>query len=155
MDALIQYALVKSSREVVFESCLQLKDNYTVIPPGSTMSIRDMQVHIAAVYQFWLLEVAQHKVMPYPKPSECLNVNDVRAVFAKVDLLVNDFCLLFQDSWTKEKPVHIPSKNLHTQLTPLTVFTHAITHEFHHKGQVMKMVRQLGITPPDTDVIRF
>jgi len=33
--------------------------------------------------------------------------------------------------------------------------THVMTHEFHHKGQIMTMGRMLGYTPPDADVIRF
>ncbi|RSK47607.1 hypothetical protein EI291_14730 [Hymenobacter rigui] len=36
----------------------------------------------------------------------------------------------------------------------LHVFTHIIRHEFHHKGQMLNMSRQLGCTPVDTDAIR-
>nr|WP_261382294.1 DinB family protein [Mucilaginibacter achroorhodeus] len=39
-------------------------------------------------------------------------------------------------------------------LSPLELFTHVITHEFHHKGQLVNMSRQLGYIPVDTDVIR-
>lgn len=35
------------------------------------------------------------------------------------------------------------------------IFTHVITHEFHHKGHAMTMARLLGYTPVDTDVMRF
>ncbi|MFI5159066.1 MAG: DinB family protein [Sphingobacteriales bacterium] len=38
--------------------------------------------------------------------------------------------------------------------SPFELFTHVTTHEFHHKGQVVSMSRQLGYTPVDTDVIR-
>ncbi|MFK7696805.1 DinB family protein [Paenibacillus sp. HJGM_3] len=40
-------------------------------------------------------------------------------------------------------------------LTALELMSHVITHEFHHKGQIMTMGRILGYTPPDTDIIRF
>ncbi|MCB0640529.1 MAG: ATP-binding cassette domain-containing protein, partial [Phaeodactylibacter sp.] len=36
----------------------------------------------------------------------------------------------------------------------LKLFTHVITHEFHHKGQVLSFSRHLGYTPVDTDVLR-
>jgi uncharacterized damage-inducible protein DinB len=39
--------------------------------------------------------------------------------------------------------------------TPVQVFTHVLTHEFHHKGQIMSMCRLLGHQPPDTDVSNF
>jgi uncharacterized damage-inducible protein DinB len=38
--------------------------------------------------------------------------------------------------------------------SPLEVFTHVMTHEYHHKGQLLSLSRQLGYTPIDTDVIR-
>jgi uncharacterized damage-inducible protein DinB len=34
------------------------------------------------------------------------------------------------------------------------LFTHTITHEFHHKGQILTLSRQLGYTPVDTDIMR-
>nr|WP_242021046.1 DinB family protein [Cytobacillus oceanisediminis] len=30
---------------------------------------------------------------------------------------------------------------------------HTVTHEYHHKGQIMAMSRQLGYEPPNTDVL--
>jgi uncharacterized damage-inducible protein DinB len=41
------------------------------------------------------------------------------------------------------------------KLTALELITHVITHEFHHKGQVMTMARLSGFTPPDADILRF
>jgi len=38
-------------------------------------------------------------------------------------------------------------------MTPSKLLAHTITHEFHHKGQVMAMVRQMGYEPPNTDVL--
>ena len=38
--------------------------------------------------------------------------------------------------------------------TPAALFTHVITHEFHHKGQIASMSRHLGYLPPDTAVLR-
>ncbi|TDH29325.1 hypothetical protein EXU57_00555 [Segetibacter sp. 3557_3] len=41
-----------------------------------------------------------------------------------------------------------------SQATPLQVYTHVITPEFHHKGQVLTLSRQQGYIPADTDIIR-
>lgn len=35
------------------------------------------------------------------------------------------------------------------------MFRHLINHSTHHRGQVITMIRQLGATPPNTDLIRF
>ncbi len=37
--------------------------------------------------------------------------------------------------------------------TPLWLFTHTMTHEFHHKGQIATMGRMKGHIPPDLDLI--
>ncbi|MCB0624495.1 MAG: hypothetical protein KDC43_11415, partial [Saprospiraceae bacterium] len=34
------------------------------------------------------------------------------------------------------------------------LFTHVVTHEFHHKGQILSLTRHLGFVPVDTDVMR-
>lgn len=39
-------------------------------------------------------------------------------------------------------------------VTSLELFSHVITHEYHHKGQVLSISRHLGYTPVDTDIIR-
>jgi len=38
-------------------------------------------------------------------------------------------------------------------LTPLWLMTHTMTHEFHHKGQIVTLARRLGYAPPDTDLV--
>ncbi|PFP27641.1 hypothetical protein COJ96_15565 [Bacillus sp. AFS073361] len=38
-------------------------------------------------------------------------------------------------------------------ITPCKLLTHTITHEFHHKGQIVAMLRQMGYEPPNTDVL--
>ncbi|MCM3704658.1 MULTISPECIES: DinB family protein [Bacillaceae] len=38
-------------------------------------------------------------------------------------------------------------------MTPRKLFMHTVIHEYHHKGQIMAMARQLGYEPPNTDVL--
>lgn len=59
-----------------------------------------------------------------------------------------------------ENRIDIPINNSRARVenlkaTPLMIFTHVTTHEFHHKGQIMPMCRQLGYPPPETDVYRL
>ncbi|GGF18473.1 hypothetical protein GCM10010954_16540 [Halobacillus andaensis] len=41
------------------------------------------------------------------------------------------------------------------EVSVLWLFTHTMTHEFHHKGQILSMVRHLGCEPIDTDVVLY
>ena len=38
--------------------------------------------------------------------------------------------------------------------TPAFILMHVITHGFHHKGQIVAMLRLLGYPSPDTDLQR-
>ncbi|WP_420491140.1 DinB family protein [Neobacillus drentensis] len=38
-------------------------------------------------------------------------------------------------------------------MTPRKLLLHTITHECHHKGQIVAMLRQMGYEPPNTDVL--
>jgi len=38
-------------------------------------------------------------------------------------------------------------------MTPAKLLMHTITHEYHHKGQIVAMARQMGYVPPNTDVL--
>jgi uncharacterized damage-inducible protein DinB len=41
-------------------------------------------------------------------------------------------------------------------VTPNKLLMHTITHEFHHKGQIVTMARQMGYDEiPDSDIFRF
>ncbi|MCY9423036.1 DinB family protein, partial [Bacillus paralicheniformis] len=37
--------------------------------------------------------------------------------------------------------------------TPHQLLIHSITHEFHHKGQIVAMLRLLGYIPNNTDIL--
>jgi uncharacterized damage-inducible protein DinB len=51
--------------------------------------------------------------------------------------------------------IHFIINGRNETATPLQLFTHVITHEFHHKGQILSRCRQLGYVPVDTDILRF
>lgn len=38
-------------------------------------------------------------------------------------------------------------------MTPRKLICHTITHEYHHKGQIVSMARLMGYEPPNTDIL--
>jgi uncharacterized damage-inducible protein DinB len=47
-----------------------------------------------------------------------------------------------------------PTKWFGELKSPAFILLHVITHTFHHKGQVVAMLRMLGYPAPDTDLQR-
>lgn len=151
-----QYALVQSSRQVVL-SFIDTKvgnDLNTPVPAFNNQPVRYFLVHNADCYLNWLAYFAlKHPRMPVGN-EDFTSIALVRQLYGRADNTVAAFLESFKDN------MEVPVEGHHNRaglvsVTPLQLFTHVTTHEFHHKGQIMTMCRMLGHVPPDTDAIRF
>jgi uncharacterized damage-inducible protein DinB len=117
-------------------------------------SIGSLMIHSADTYVSWLVNFARQEQRPFSTADNYKDQASIRATFEQINLIVNDFLNHFKD--VLDAPLTLPKKEgMELTHSPLQLFTHVITHEFHHKGQIMNMSRQLGYIPVDTDVIRF
>ncbi|OOQ60876.1 DinB family protein [Mucilaginibacter pedocola] len=150
-----QYQLTLSSRNALFDYCETVKPE-DLLKPLATInneSMASLLLHVANCYVFWLANSVMQEKHAYFKGDEHLDLTAVRNVYGQVDLLMNEFLNHFKDSLDVPLLITRPDGSQLTR-SPFEIFTHAITHEFHHKGQVVNMSRQLGYTPVDTDVVR-
>ena len=152
-----QYQLVLGARGALLTYCEQLTPNELLQPiqAFNNSSMQSLMVHVANTYIYWLVIVGQQSQRPYFNEAEMKDITALRQMFEQVDVSVNDFLALFKDSMEIPADHQLPNKDILLTLTPLQLLTHAFTHEFHHKGQILNMSRQLGYIPADTDVIRF
>lgn len=126
--------------------------DYTKGVTFDSKSIRRIQVHAANTYQGWIMTFAQKQEATDFDEQNYPTVESVRKLFASVDALVADFILESRHNWMEEIHGDFPDKSV--VLNRAEIFTHVITHEFHHKGQILMLARGMGYTPPDTDIIR-
>jgi uncharacterized damage-inducible protein DinB len=149
-----QYELLLGSREVMFDFIEKELPNQLIEPiavfNGST--IRYLLIHTANTYKHWLGNFGMSKELSFTDEESVMDIAGIRKVYAEVDSLVYAFLERFGGSI--DEPVTNLLRGNEWSLTPLQLFTHVLTHEFHHKGQIMTMCRLLGHTPPDTDIIR-
>ena len=151
-----QYELVKGARGALFTYCATTgEDFFKPVPTFNDNSIRDLWVHIANTYISWLDNFALDGTRTFYDNEEVQTLYQIKTIFDDVDLIVNDFLGKYRDDYLSSVTKHIARKGITLTLSPLQLFTHVITHEFHHKGQILTMSRLLGYTPVDTDVIRF
>jgi uncharacterized damage-inducible protein DinB len=150
-----QYQLVLSARGALFDYCETIKTGHllTPLPSFNNESMATQLMHVANCYLFWLAKSAMQQQRPYFKEEEHRGLIAIRDAYQQVDLTVNHFLQNFKDTLAQQRLITRPDGNTLTR-SPFDVFTHVITHEFHHKGQIINMSRQLGYTPVDTDVIR-
>ncbi|CAG9620394.1 DinB family protein [Sutcliffiella rhizosphaerae] len=149
-----QHEWIKRTRETLFDYCegMEQSDYLKELESFGGDSIRNLHVHVAGCYQFWLGKHGLGKTIPKVEPETVKNVHEMKVLFQKIDDLVEEFLQNYKDNWGEAIPVTFRTGDS-ALFSTLWLFTHTTTHEFHHKGQIVKIGRQLGYIPPDTDLI--
>lgn len=151
-----QYALTRKSREVVF-NFIETEVGIDLFSPVSAYgdrTIGDLLEHNAQCYFHWLVYFAFHQEEGSIIDLDFTSLEMIRQQYALVDNIVTDF--LEKYNLEMETPIRNTStRNRQQSACPMDLFTHVLTHEFHHKGQILSMCRMLGHIPPDTDVSLF
>jgi uncharacterized damage-inducible protein DinB len=80
------------------------------------------------------------------------NAFDAQEYFHSIDALVNEFIHAHSENHLAH--IELTNKERKVVVSPLKLFTHVITHEFHHKGQLLSLNRHIGYVPVNTDVIK-
>jgi uncharacterized damage-inducible protein DinB len=116
-------------------------------------SVRNLLVHTASVYRWWMDCCVKGLEMPQLEGGEYASLQAVQAEFAGVDRMVRRFLRDHDGSLDTPRRYPVPWSRTPFTATPRWLFTQAITHEFHHKGQITTIARQLGFQPVDTDLV--
>lgn len=156
-DLRVFYGWVRRSREVLFGYCASLPPEiYTQERPDFAFgSIRNLHVHVADCYLWWLGSVGMGHPETDLKGADFPNVSTARAAFEGVDRLVEEAL----DSFNRLDEVYVwthPRKGWKASVSQRWLLMHPITHEFHHKGQITALGRVLGHPVPgsyDTDLV--
>ncbi|PNY82941.1 DinB family protein [Deinococcus koreensis] len=150
------YSWVKFSRERLFAWAESLPGGvYTLERPDFAYgSLRNVQAHIADCYLIWL-GTRGLKLPQYARGEFQTRVPDVaamRSVYADVDAVLER---AFEQFTTPDEPFDLELEHEVLRVTQRWLVMHPLTHEFHHKGQMLTMGRILGhpYPPgPDTDL---
>ncbi len=149
-----QYDLIKSARSVLLDYCetMSEEDFLSENSTFGTGSVRNLLVHNANTYLGWLGIRALNREQEFIRYDSIRNMAQVRRLYENIDLIVADFIAAFSADYTSALQLDVRGDKL--SASPFKLFTHVITHEFHHKGQILSLSRHLGYTPVDTDVMR-
>ncbi|AZN41704.1 DinB family protein [Paenibacillus albus] len=147
-----QYDYIRRTREILFSYCEQIKnvEYITEVKQFGQGAIRGTHFHVAECYAFWLGEFGMGRPCGW-REEMIADVAAMRRLFTEVDVLVHEF--LERYALNIDIPVEGQFKGYKYAATPLWLFTHTVTHEFHHKGQIATMGRMIGYPPPDLDLI--
>ncbi len=89
-----QYEFIKEARSVLLEYCKTIPPEEFIRDHGTFGrggSIRNLLVHIANTYQFWIGNKALKKDIPFTAYDSIETIDQIQHVFADVDLLLEEF----------------------------------------------------------------
>ncbi|MCL6596634.1 MAG: DinB family protein [Firmicutes bacterium] len=148
------YGWVRTTREVLL-SHLEAMGGEAYRAPQDVLggeSLAERHRHVAGCYAVWLGRVALGDPdavplagSPWPEPAAA------RSAFAQVDALVARFLDRFGDALDQTLERRWRGRTI--EVTPRWLLAHPITHEFHHKGQIVVACRLSGAPAPDTDLV--
>ncbi|OZB98290.1 DinB family protein [Paenibacillus sp. XY044] len=152
-----QYDWVRSVRQNMFTFLEELPPQilHQTVPDYGRGTIIRTHSHVIDCYRFWLGSFASKKLTEHRDISVHETgraaVKFIRERFAEVDELVERFLNEYYDRWSEPIEQDESWQGYPKTPTPLLLITHVETHEFHHKGQIVSMARQLGCPPPADD----
>ncbi|MGY5876316.1 MAG: DinB family protein [Candidatus Thorarchaeota archaeon] len=115
-------------------------------------SIRDIIVHLVNTEIYWTDNVLREKSRSWFRSEEFSTVEEIGRVWSNVGSSTRE---LFENQ-NEETLQHVKSVRWDDRTVSFTVakvFMHIATHETHHRGLIVGLLRQLGYDPPDTDMI--
>lgn len=147
-----QYEWIRSSRQVLFDYCKAIAaedfiNQNTSFGQGGSM--RNLLVHNANTYVFWVGKVALGKSLEFARDESIEDISAAMNLFDSVNQLMIEFLEL-----NPGNPIEYEIRGVKGITTAAQIFAHVTTHEFHHKGQILSISRHLGYVPVDTDIIR-
>ncbi|MBU7592725.1 DinB family protein [Metabacillus halosaccharovorans] len=155
----IEYEWIKQTRQILLEQCRELtEEEFTKEFEFGFLSIRDTFVHVAGCYHAWLGSfVLSETTFPLLKKEVINNmkVDDIQRYFNQADEYVEKVLEQFKNKFDEpiEKEPSWKAGSGYIRKTPHQLLFHSITHESHHKGQIVTMIRLLGHIPRNTDIL--
>ncbi|HQU74759.1 MAG TPA: DinB family protein [Calditrichia bacterium] len=150
----VQYDLARDSRGELLKFCGRLALEEFVLENSAfgRGSVRNLLTHIGNTYLYWIGEVCLGRDMTYAEYNSIPDLMGILRHFDLVDRVMGSFLAESGDLGLREATFQLngsPGK-----ASFLKIFTHTLSHEFHHKGQILSLCRHLGYIPVDTDIMR-
>ena len=142
--------------EAIFDAVSALAEDTLRKDLGSShRSIFGTLVHIVAAEDIWL---ARWKGQPNPKlvqEAEFSSLGSLQDFWRQVRRARDSFIDTLTEQTLIEE-IRITTTSGEEYRHPYwQMFQHLANHSSYHRGQIASMLRQLGVPPPATDLIRF
>lgn len=159
-DILDLFAYTEWANRLVLDACAQLADaELRAERANSHGSILGTLAHMAGAEWIWLQRWQQQQVPPNVwqmwAPGSFVDLPALRVRWHEVERARASHLAALDDA-TLQMPLSFRRLDgTPTTLPVIAQMQHTVNHATHHRGQVVGMLRQLGRTPPSTDLLVY
>jgi uncharacterized damage-inducible protein DinB len=122
---------------------------------GSNASIRDTLVHVVSVEAGWLDRCGGPKRGPRLNPADFPTVESLTQARNRVEAHVREFLGNLTDEDLARNVEYVNDRAEKRSLPLGELMQHGANHGVHHRGQVALLLRLLGHTPGDFDILFY
>jgi uncharacterized damage-inducible protein DinB len=113
-------------------------------------------VHMAGAEEVWMKRWKNERTTGLPKPEEFPSFESLANHWNLIETAVSEFCNKLYTDEDIYKSFSYSDLKGNTFTQPLyQSMQHLVNHSTYHRGQVVTMLRQTGISPVGTDLITF
>ncbi len=150
IEMLINHNLL--CRDPLFQTLEKLdSEEFLKITGAGEESVRDILVHIMNAEKFWISSLKGIKTEK-SKIESFQDIQSIRDEWSKVSTETEEFIRnLPEDRLHHVRSVR--SGNRTISFTMAKALLHITTHETHHRGFLIGLIRQKGLNPPDVNML--
>jgi uncharacterized damage-inducible protein DinB len=130
-------------------------DEFTRSVAGSYGSIRNTMVHVMSAEWGWLERCGGTARGPRLNPDDYPTVESVVTQWANVERYIREFFAGLADA-DLDRPIEYAIGDSEKSVMALgELMHHGAIHAVHHRGQVALLLRLLGLTPGNFDILFY
>jgi len=130
-------------------------DQFTQTVAGSYGSIRNTVVHMMSAEWGWLSRCGGSERGAALAPNDYLTYESVETTWRKIEIYVRHFLSRQKDEDLVRMVEFTLGSSQKRSMSIGDLLHHAIIHGVHHRGQVVLMLRTLGYTPGNFDILFY
>lgn len=155
-DIALLYEYNRWANDRILDAASELTaDQFVKNLPNSHLSVRDTLAHILSAEWIWLMRWQDTSPKTMLNPADFPTVHSLRAKWAEVEREQMDFISKVTDEFLGRVIAYTNTKGEERKYLLQHMMQHVVNHSSYHRGQVVTMLRQLGVEAVDTDFIIF